>query len=68
MDEELKYDKCAHKTDGIMHGTVPLEDTLVCFLVLFFFCFLLRYILDHGHKLVSDLQYFQSFHQTFLPL
>lgn len=60
MDEELKYDKCAHITDGIMHGTVPLEDILVWFLVLgfFFFNFLLRYVLDHGHKLVSDLQYF----------
>lgn len=44
MDEELKYDKCAHITDGIMHGTVPLEDTLVWFLVLG--CFFLIFCLD----------------------
>lgn len=31
MDEELKNDKCAHTTDGIIHGVVPLEDILVCF-------------------------------------
>lgn len=29
MDEELKNDKCAHTTDGIIHGAVPLEDVLV---------------------------------------
>lgn len=53
MDEELKNYKCAHTTDWIIHGIVPLEDILVCF-----FHFLVRYILDYGHKLVNELQYF----------
>lgn len=41
MDEELKYDKCAHTTDGIMHGIVPLEDTSLFFGLVYlklFFC------------------------------
>lgn len=60
MDEELKYDKCAHTTDGIMHGIVPLEDTNLFFVWLFevFLHFLLRYILDNEHKLISDFQQF----------
>lgn len=59
MDEELKYDKCAHTTDGIMHGIIPLEDTSLFFGLFFsFLIFLLRYILDHEHKPVSDLQQF----------
>lgn len=53
MDEELKNYKCAYKTDWIIQGIVPLEDILVCF-----FNFLVRCILDYGHKLINELQSF----------